>query len=162
VLQFLLQHDLRQIPHEQADFRPLPVPAHDTYTCSCGFRPKAHVQYEHMFSSTNPSPLARHLFGALHLIRSFLLLEDGYEVDWEVDQHECGKSPGSGLENPDHGVHPHRPALRSRLGARRPGAGVPREQVCLCPLPARMDSGKRDVQRGSRITTGSVRVAIDR
>lgn len=115
-----------------------------------------------MFSSTNPSPLARRLFGTLHLIRSFLLLEDGYEVDWEVDRHECEKSPGSGLENPDRGVHPHRPALQSRLGARRPGAGAPREQVCLCPLPVRIDRGKRDVQRGSRITTGSVRVVTDR
>jgi hypothetical protein len=120
------------------------------------------LQYEHMFSSTNPPPLARRLFGTLHLIRSFLLLEDDYEVDWEVGQHECEKSPLSGLENPDHGVHPHRTALRSRSGARRPGAGAPREQVCLCPLPPRVDSGKHDAQRGSRITTGSVRVVIDR
>jgi hypothetical protein len=115
-----------------------------------------------MFSSTNPSPLARRLFGTLHSIRSFLLLEDDYEVDWEVDLLECGKSPGSVLENPDHGVHPHRRALPSRLGARRPGAGVPREQVCLCPLPPRMNRGGHDVQRGSRIMTGSVRVVIDR
>jgi hypothetical protein len=33
--------------------------------------------------------------------------------------------------------------LRSRMGARRPGAGSPREQPCLTPL-ARRRAGTRD------------------
>jgi hypothetical protein len=110
---------------------------------------------------------ARRLIGGLHLIRSFLLLEDDYEVDWEVDQDRPIESPicGSRLSarnESDRGDHPHRVALPNRLGARRPGAPVPREQVCLCPLPPRDARGERDTQRGSRITTGIARVAIDR
>lgn len=117
-----------------------------------------------MFSRIDTPPLARRLLEALHLIRSFLLLEDDYDVDWEVDQdepavsHACrarsprSKEPGRGdhphsatwlgedswiarSEEPDRGDHPHRVALRSRLGVRRPGVPAPREQVCLCPLP---------------------------
>jgi hypothetical protein len=63
---------------------------------------------------------------------------------------------------PEREDHPHRVALRSRLDARRPGLVLPREQVCLCPLPARSERHERGTQRGSRITTGSVREVIDR
>ena len=127
-----------------------------------------------MFSSHDTPPLARRIFGALGTIRSFLLLEDDYNVDWEVDQEGHIESPtcGSRLSarnDADRGNHhPHRMALQSRLGDRRPGAGVPREQVCLCPLPARSLRGQReslpggDSQRGSRITTGIARVVTDR
>jgi hypothetical protein len=130
-------------------------------------RPEPHLQYEHMFPSTDTPPFARCLLGALQLIRSFLLLEDDYDIDWEVDQDEPIESPmcGSRLsaENESNRCnHPHRVALRSRLGARRPGVPAPREQVCLCPLPPRGLRDERYAQRGSKITTGSVRVAIDR
>jgi hypothetical protein len=143
--------------------------------CSYQFRPSVFLQYEHMFSSQDTPPLARRIFGALGTIRSFLLLEDDYDVDWEVDQdgpiesHACGSRLSTRSERDrSSSHHPHRMALQSRLGDRRPGAGVPREQVCLCPLPARSLRGQReslpggDPQRGSRITTGSVRVVIDR
>jgi hypothetical protein len=120
-----------------------------------------------MFSSTDTPLFARRLIGGLHLIRSFLLLEDDYDVDWEVDQgmpiesHSCGSRMSARNES-ERGDQPHRGALPSRLGARRPGAPAPREQVCLCPLPPREGRGEAGSQRGSRITTGSVRVAIDR
>jgi hypothetical protein len=68
-------------------------------------------------STASPAP---RLVGTLRLIRSFLLLEDDYEVDWEVGQDE----------------HPHRRPARARRGARRPGAVEQAEQVCSCPLPA--------------------------
>lgn len=85
---------------------------------------------------------ARRLLGGVDLIRSFLLLEDDYDVDWEVDQDKPIESPVCGLRlstrsESDRGSHPHRMVLPSRLGARRPGAPAPREQVCLCPLPPR-------------------------
>jgi hypothetical protein len=104
-----------------------------------------------MFSSTDTPPLARRLLGALEVIRSFLLLEDDYDVDWEVDQDEPIESHtrGSRLSARDvtgHGNHPHRMALRSRLDVRRPGVPVPREQVCLCPVSGRARAG---VTRGS-------------
>lgn len=120
-----------------------------------------------MFSSTDTPPFARRLFSALHLIRSFLLLEDDYDVDWEVDQDEPIESPtrdsrSSGGSETDQGNHPHRVVLRSRRRVRRAGSLAPREQVCLCPLPQRGRRGEIEPQRGSRITTGSVRVVIDR
>jgi hypothetical protein len=60
---------------------------------------------------------------AAALARAFILLEDP-----EL----------SGPHGP-YGVaaHPHRVPLRSQVGARRPGAGSPREQLCLTPLPRR-------------------------
>ncbi len=99
-----------------------------------------------MFSSTNPSPLARRLFGALDLVRSFLLLEDDYDVDWEVDQDELVEASGCGSRSsdwngPERGDHPHRVVLQSRLSMRRPGVPVAREQVCLCPVGGRARAG---------------------
>lgn len=117
-----------------------------------------------MFSSADTPPFARRLLGALNLIRSFLLLEDDYDVDWEVDQDEPIESSScdsrsSGRTEKGRSDHPHRMALPSRLHVRRSGALAPREQVCLCPLPAR--ERREDVQRGSRTMTGCVRVPID-
>jgi hypothetical protein len=128
------------------------------------FHPIADLQYEHVFSSNDTQSLSRSFFTGLRLIRSFLLLEDDHNVDWEVDGNEPTRTLGCGARPARWGVperedHPHRVALRSRLGARRPGLVVPREQVCLCPLPARSD---RSTQRDSRIATGSVREVIDR
>jgi hypothetical protein len=119
-----------------------------------------------MFPRTSTPPLARRLLSALRLLRSFLLLEDDYDVDWEVDRDEPYShqpSPHKTAREELSDDHPHRAALRSRLGSRRPGAPAPREQVCLCPLPPLPAHGpERDAQRGSRITTGIDRVAIDR
>jgi hypothetical protein len=75
-----------------------------------------------MFSSLRTSPLAQRTFGALDLARSFLLLEDDYGVDWEVDPNE-----------PFTPVHPHRTPLRRRSRARRPGEGAPARQDCITP-----------------------------
>jgi len=41
-----------------------------------------------MFASVKHSSLAQRTLGALRLTRSFLLLEDDYDVDWEVDLDE--------------------------------------------------------------------------
>jgi hypothetical protein len=38
-----------------------------------------------MFASTKNSSLAQRTLGTLRLTRSFLMLEDDYDVDWEVD-----------------------------------------------------------------------------
>jgi hypothetical protein len=146
---------------------PIFVRASEPNICSCPFRPEAVLQYEHMFSSTDTPPFARRLFAALHLIRSFLLLEDDYDVDWEVDQDEPIESPGcdsrsSGGRETDQSDHPHRVALQGRRRVWRAGALAPREQVCLCPLPQRGRRSEIEPQRGSRITTGNVRVVIDR
>jgi hypothetical protein len=165
-VQLLLQLASARIPHEQADCVAKLARQTDTYTCSPHFRPLVDLQYEHMFSSNDTPLFARRLLGCLHLIRSFLLLEDDYDVDWEVDQDRpiepprCGSRLFAGNES-KRGDHPHRMALRSRLDVRRPGVPAPREQVCLCPLPPRGHRGEQDSQRGSSITTGSVRVAID-
>jgi hypothetical protein len=146
--------------------------------CSCGVRPTGNLQYEHMFSSTHQpqsrGTVLRRLSSTLQLIRSFLLLEDDYDVDWEVDRDELGEFVGrdtsghssvalrselGGLEGDG---HPHRVALQSRLGDRRPG-GVPgNELVCVCPVPPRERRGGEVGQRGSRMSTGIVRVATDR
>jgi hypothetical protein len=44
-----------------------------------------------MFPRSTPPPLTRRARNALSLARSFLLLEDDYDVDWEVDQDELGR-----------------------------------------------------------------------
>jgi hypothetical protein len=105
-----------------------------THTCSYGFRPNANLSYEHMFSSARPSTFGQRALGALRLTRSFLLLEDDYAVDWEVDRDEWLAAN-----------HPHRAPLRGRLPARRPGSPEPVPHVCLCPVgPA---SGLPDAPR---------------
>jgi hypothetical protein len=121
-----------------------------TNTCSYPFRPEPCILYEHMFCSSRKSEAPRRLLRTLQLVRSFLLLEDDYDVDWEVDQDEQTGSYAS--EDSDDrrdargAVHPHRMALRSRLGVRRPGIVAPAEQVCLCPVGGRARAG---VSRGS-------------
>lgn len=54
-----------------------------------------------MFATARTSKLAQRTFDALRLTRSFLLLEDDYDVDWEVDPNE-----------PRAHDHPHRTTLR--------------------------------------------------
>ncbi|MGA9285100.1 MAG: hypothetical protein WBV85_06625 [Solirubrobacteraceae bacterium] len=110
-----------------------------------------------MFCSSPAPRLNRRLLGALRLARSFLLLEDDYKVDWEVDQDEPAvpmrRGLGSDRDEPAEDGHdsmgeghPHRMALQSRLSVRRPGIVVPHEQVCLCPVGGRARAG---VSRGS-------------
>jgi hypothetical protein len=94
----------------------------------------ANLSYEHMFSSARSSLLGQRALGALRLTRSFLLLEDDYAVDWEVDQ----------VERPE-ANHPHRAPLRGRLPSRRPGTPEPVAHVCVCPVTG-LD--------GPRTTTG--------
>ncbi len=173
-MQLSLQPYAGGIPHGQANSGPTMDHCAGTDTCSHAFRPHANLQYEHMFSTPHTQPFARRLFSALRLIRSFLLLEDDYDVDWEVDGDEPAESAGcvsrrsglggsrlSDLGGSDGRDHPHRVPLRSRLGGRRAGMPASREQVCLCPLPPR-ERRERDSQRCSRITAGSMRPAIDR
>jgi len=173
-VQLLLQAPASGIPHERANSGATMGRCAGTDTCSHAFRPHASLQYEHMFSSMDTPRLARRLFSALRLIRSFLLLEDDYVRDWEVDRDEpiesaeCGPrrsdvggSRSSDLRGSDGGDHPHRAPLRSRLGGRRTGMLAPREQMCLCPLPPR-ERRERDSQRDSRLAAGGIRAAINR
>ena len=74
--------------------------------------------------------LAQRTLGALRLTRSFLLLEDDYDVDWEVDRDETPTQ-----------THPHRvplrgPGRRSRRSAspRRHGQFVAAKHICLSPI----------------------------
>jgi hypothetical protein len=94
-----------------------------------------------MFSSSRTSTLGQRALDALGLVRSFLLLEDDYDVDWEVDREE-----------PIEVDHPHRAALRAgaiaeRMAHRRPGQLEHRPQACLSPVsrpgPARGRSSAR-------------------
>jgi hypothetical protein len=92
------------------------------------FRPQSLLSYEHMFPLGRTSTFRQHALDALHLARSFLLLEDDYHVDWEVGQDEH-----LGVD------HPHRALLRGRaIGAgrsgRRPGQPEPTPHVCLSPV----------------------------
>jgi hypothetical protein len=84
-------------------------------------RPQAFLSYEHMFCLPRTSTLAQRVTGALALTRSFLLLEDDCQVDWEVDRSELNRV-----------AHPHRRALRGRETPRRPGRLPHPEQACLC------------------------------
>ncbi len=104
------------------------------------------LSYEHMFSSRRTSTLRRRTLGALGLLRSFLLLEDDYEVDWEVGQDELSEVD-----------HPHRAALRARMlvdrpAHRRPGQLPQRSHVCLSPVdrPARLYQRRPARREGQR------------
>jgi hypothetical protein len=83
-----------------------------------------------MFASAKHSPLARRTLAALRLTRSFLLLEDDYDVDWEVD------TDGPLAQT----NHPHRASLRGpggrsrRLAERRVGQIAPACEHCLSPI----------------------------
>jgi hypothetical protein len=96
------------------------------------FRPVAVVSYEHMFPSSSSS-LAQRALDVLRLTRSFLLLEDDYSVDWEVDWDE-----------PSSEAHPHRVPLRGGFVRRRPGEPATAPQLCLSPIfsPAGMLRGR--------------------
>ena len=96
------------------------------------------LPYEQMFPSHKNSTLAQRTLGALRLTRSFLLLEDDYDVDWEVDLDESLTQK-----------HPHRAPLRGpgsrsrRLPERRPGEPIAASGHCLSPvetLPVRRQS----------------------
>ena len=106
-------------------------------------RPKACLPYEHMFSTRRTSTLAQRALGALDLARSFLLLEDDYEVDWEVDADEPAQVP-----------HPHRVPLRGRARERRAGAPAPRPHLCLSPVENVRAPRRRDVGRSPRSGVG--------
>jgi hypothetical protein len=107
--------------------------------------------YEHMFPWSTPSPLTRRVRNALSLARSFLLLEDDYDVDWEVDWDEPGRGDVHGetcavgeIDEPSRRIvfdrwsavdlHPHRVPLRGRSARERTGQLAPVPQVCLCPV----------------------------
>jgi hypothetical protein len=77
-----------------------------------------------MFPLPKTSTLAQRTLGALRLTRSFLLLEDDYDVDWEVDWNE----PSGEV------AHPHRAPLRVGLARRRPGEPTTAPQLCLSPI----------------------------
>jgi hypothetical protein len=105
------------------------------------FRPRALVAYEHMFSSSRTSTLGQRALDALGLARSFLLLEDDYDVDWEVDWDEQAEVD-----------HPHRAALRGRaiadrLAHRRPGQLEHRPQICLSPVDRAVVAPERWTRR---------------
>jgi hypothetical protein len=76
-----------------------------------------------MFPPAPKTKLAQRALGALRVARSFLLLEDDNEVDWEVGQDER-----------THVSHPHRAPLRGGCAQRRAGESPARPQACLSPV----------------------------
>jgi hypothetical protein len=127
-----------------------------------------------MFCSTRTSTLAQRALGALRLSRSFLLLEDDYDVDWEVDRDEPTDYAHDRHVRPRTLVasmvaaHPHRKPLR-RAGEerrrRRAGSVAGADHVCLCASPDRDPSVDRDpvaarperrrrMERGDRASLG--------
>jgi hypothetical protein len=94
------------------------------------------LSYEHMFPSSRTSRLAQRAFDALRLTRSFLLLEDDYDVDWEVDQDEQTRV-----------VHPHRRPLRGRRSPRRPGQTEASPLLCISPVPDALTAHSRPGHR---------------
>jgi hypothetical protein len=119
------------------------------------FRPTPLLLYERVFCSPATSTLAQRVRGALSLTRSFLLLEDDDPVDWEVDRQDH-----EGARDEPTWASAHRAPLRERRSARRPGQTPVPAQICLCPIEG-IRRAPGCAQRGSRITTGSSRVAID-
>ena len=127
-----------------------------TYSAlACGFarsRPRVHTFasapserpptfYEQMFASAKTSKLAQRTLGALRLTRSFLMLEDDYDVDWEVDRDEQQTQ-----------THPHRaplrgPGRRSRRASRAPQRQAGRARPRL-PVAGRRR--RRRARRASR------------
>jgi hypothetical protein len=118
-----MQAPLQPSEAEISFIKPFFSGAAGTHTRSCSVRPSARVPCEHVFPSSRTSRLTQRALGALRLTRSFLLLEDDYDVDWEVDPNEHSQAP-----------HPHRVPLRASLPARRAGAPSPASHVCLSPV----------------------------
>ena len=81
-----------------------------------------------MFPKANASTLTQRALAGLWLCRSFLMLEDDDDVDWEVGWTERAE-----LDE-----HPHRAALRerrcSRQAPRRPGEPSRAVHVCVTPI----------------------------
>jgi len=74
-----------------------------------------------MFSPHRTSTLGQRALGAFGLVRSFLLLEDDYDVDWEVGEEERVEVD-----------HPHRVALQARATAHAAPVAGPASRS---PLP---------------------------
>jgi hypothetical protein len=83
-----------------------------------------HGSHRQTGAITVPPALRR----AAALARAFILLEDSELAVTAGDELSGARGPAGELE------HPHRVPPPSRLGARRPGAGVPRPQPCLTPI----------------------------
>ena len=98
-----------------------------------------------MFPSAD-NRIAQRALRAYRLTRSFLLLEDDYDVDWEVDQDERVEAD-----------HPHRAALSvwviaDRLAHRRPGEPERGNLPCLCPVGRTAPTSTRG--EGARASNG--------
>lgn len=135
----------------------------NTYVCSCASVHPAAYRYEHMFPRNTPSPLTRRARNALTLARSFLLLEDDYDVDWEVDQDESGQGRSKNDDISDRPArerapvhHPHRTPLRGRSARTRAGAPAQAPQACLCPVER---SSTAAVRHTASIRTGRPQAA---
>ncbi len=139
----------------------------------------AGLAYEHMFSSPRTSTLAQRVARCRSAsTRSFLLLEDDYDVDWEVDRDErCGghaSAPGgaaralgprrAGQPPSTPQVVPRRPvgerasradALRAAIRAARVACAVT-QAACAAPLV------RLDAQRQARDATVTERRAARR
>lgn len=85
------------------------------------------------------------------MARSFLLLEDDYDVDWEVGQDELAPPP-----------HAHRAALRRGGVAltRCPGAPTPTCHVCLSPVERVGTLHPRVRARQEQVAGGSARARL--
>jgi hypothetical protein len=112
----------------------------------------AFLAYERMFPSVSME-IAQRARRAYRLTRSFLLLEDDYDVDWEVDQDERVQAD-----------HPHRAVLgisviADRLAHRRPGEPERGDTPCLCAVGRTAPTSTRG--EGARASSGGVPRDLD-
>ena len=109
---------------------------------------EAILLYEHMFSSSpHTPPFAQRALGALRLARSFLLLEDDYEVDWEVDQDERAD------DRLTRRTEPSASGGAARAGWVRGALGSAAEHRCAC---ARRWTGSRRTCRAASLSPETI------
>src|ERR1700682_2511729 len=115
----------------------------------------ANLSYEHMFPLPRTSVPVQRALAAFRLTRSFLMLEDDYDVDWEVDANE-----------PPADAHPHRVPLRGRTLVdrrdRRPAQVTPLTHTSPSPVTAPVASAPAPRERGAdRRATRSASTRFD-
>ncbi|HEY2537391.1 MAG TPA: hypothetical protein VGI24_10460 [Solirubrobacteraceae bacterium] len=128
-----------------------------------------------MFPRRTPSPLTHRARTALSLARSFLLLEDDYDIDWEVEQDEAANRDRSKIdgisERParerasvahlpvahSSAAHPHHVPLRGRSARVR--AGQPASASHACVSPVERSATSATIRRVAATKTGRPQAA---
>ena len=135
-----MQLALQRRGPENGSTEPNPAVSGTAYACSVSFRPPVSLACEHMFSR-GTSPLTQRALAAAGLIRSFLLLEDDPDVDWEVD----GQDGSGDAQTTAAALHARK--LTRPVRTRRHGESAAASHPCLSPVG---DSGRHEQVRSRR------------